>query len=62
MSNPAPVVLQSVLENHAGLLVFGPEPDRVRRRTLRRAFAQVRERAPCLLWTSARVEAAATRR
>jgi nucleotide-binding universal stress UspA family protein len=59
---PVQALLEIVSERDAGLLVFGPEPDRVRRRTLRRAFAQVRERAPCLLWTSARVEAAATRR
>jgi universal stress protein family protein len=61
-SRPVRALLEIVAERDAGLLVFGPEPDRVRRRTLRHAFAQVRERAPCLLWTSARVEAAATRR
>jgi nucleotide-binding universal stress UspA family protein len=61
-SHPVRALLEIVAERDAGLLVFGPEPDRVHRRTLRRAFAQVRERAPCLLWTSARVEAAATRR
>jgi Universal stress protein family len=61
-SHPVRALLEIVSERDAGLLVFGPEPDRVRRRTLRRAFVQVRERAPCLLWTSARVEAAATRR
>ena len=61
-SHPVRALLEIVAEREAGLLVFGPEPDRVRRRTLRRAFVQVRERAPCLVGTSARIEAAATRR
>ena len=33
------------------LLVFGPDPGRVRPRRLRRAVAQVCEQAPCLVWT-----------
>jgi hypothetical protein len=61
-SRPVRALLEIVAECDAGLLVFGPEPDRVRRRTFRRALAQVRGRAPCLVWTSARGEAAATRR
>lgn len=61
-SHPVRALLEIVVECDAGLLVFGPEPDRVRRRTFRRALAQLRERAPCLMWASERAEAAAARR
>lgn len=56
-SRPVRALLEVVEERDAGLLVFGPDPDRVRRPTLRRALDEVRERAPCLVWTSARAEA-----
>ena len=50
-SRPVRALLAIVTERGAGLLVFGPDPGRLRPRTLRRAVAQVRERAPCLVWT-----------
>jgi nucleotide-binding universal stress UspA family protein len=50
-SRPVLALLEIVAERDAGLLVFGPDPGRVRRRELRRAVAQVCERAPCLVWT-----------
>jgi nucleotide-binding universal stress UspA family protein len=56
-SRPVRALLEIVEERDAGLLVFGPEPDRIRRRAFRRALEEVRERAPCLVWTSARAEA-----
>jgi hypothetical protein len=56
-SRPVRALLEVVEERDAGLLVFGPEPDRIRRRAFRRALEEVRERAPCLVWTSARAEA-----
>jgi Universal stress protein family len=61
-SHPVRALLEIVAERDAGLLVFGPEPDRVRGRSLRHALARVRESAPCLLWISERAEAAAARR
>jgi nucleotide-binding universal stress UspA family protein len=50
-SRPVRALLEIVAERDAGLLVFGPDPGRVRPRKLRRAVAQVYERAPCLVWT-----------
>jgi nucleotide-binding universal stress UspA family protein len=48
---PVSALLAIVAERDAGLLVFGPDPRRVRPRKLRRAVAQVCEQAPCLVWT-----------
>jgi nucleotide-binding universal stress UspA family protein len=50
-SRPVRALLEIAQERDAGLLVFGPDPRRMRRRTLRRAAAQIREQAHCLLWT-----------
>jgi nucleotide-binding universal stress UspA family protein len=50
-SRPVRALLEIVAECDAGLLVFGPDARRVRPRKLRRAVAQVCERAQCLVWT-----------
>jgi len=54
VSSPRPVraLLELVAERDAGLLVFGPEPRRTRRRRMRAAARQVRRRAPCLVWVA----------
>jgi len=49
-SRPVRALLEIVHERDAGLLVFGPDPSRMRRRAWRRAVAQVREQADCLVW------------
>jgi hypothetical protein len=49
---PVRALLQIVAERDAGLLVFGPDPGRARRRRVRAAARQVRRRAPCLVWVA----------
>jgi nucleotide-binding universal stress UspA family protein len=51
-SRPVRALLEIVQERDAGLLVFGPDRTRMRERKFRRAAAQVRESAPCLVWTA----------
>jgi hypothetical protein len=50
--SPRPVraLLELVSEREPGLLVFGPDPELLSRRTVRRAARTLRERAPCLVW------------
>jgi hypothetical protein len=48
--HPVRALLEIAEESAAGLLVFGPDPRRMRRRTFDRAVSEIRERAPCLLW------------
>jgi hypothetical protein len=50
-SHPVRALLEIVRERDADLLVFGPNPARMRARKLRRALTELRERAPCLVWT-----------
>lgn len=50
-SRPVRALLEIVGERDACLLVFGPDASRMRARKLRKATAQLRERAPCLVWT-----------
>jgi nucleotide-binding universal stress UspA family protein len=48
--HPIDALLELVVERNPGLLVFGPEPSRLRPRTYRRAAKKIRERAACLVW------------
>ena len=48
---PVPALLELVVARDAGLLVFGPDPGRLRRWRFRRAVRTLREQAPCLVWT-----------
>lgn len=47
---PVAGLLELAAERGAGLLVFGPDPSRVRPRRLRRAVQRVRAGAGCLVW------------
>jgi nucleotide-binding universal stress UspA family protein len=47
---PAEAVLQIATERRAGLLVFGPDPSRIKPRFFSRAVKRIRKRASCLLW------------
>jgi nucleotide-binding universal stress UspA family protein len=48
--HPVRALLEIVEESDAGLLVFGPDPHRIRRHALDRSVAEIRARAACLLW------------
>jgi hypothetical protein len=48
--HPVRALLEIVDESDSGLLVFGPDRQRMRRRAFDRAVAEIRERARCLLW------------
>ncbi len=50
--HPVDALLELVAEREPGMLVFGPEPSRMRRRTYERAARRVCERAGCLVWTA----------
>jgi hypothetical protein len=47
---PVPALLEIVHERKAGMLVFGPDLARTRRRAFRRAARAVRRGAGCLVW------------
>jgi nucleotide-binding universal stress UspA family protein len=47
---PVKALLEIVRERNAGLLVFGPDLKRVRRRPFRRAANALRREASCLVW------------
>jgi nucleotide-binding universal stress UspA family protein len=47
---PVEALLEVVHERSPGLLVFGPDLGRMRRRRYRRAAKAVRRRAACLVW------------
>jgi nucleotide-binding universal stress UspA family protein len=49
---PVRALLEVVTERDAGLLVFGPDLGRVKRRMFRRAAARIRRDAPCLVWVA----------
>ncbi len=51
-SRPVRALLEIAVERGACLLVFGPDRSRMRERKFKRAVAQIRDRAPCLLWTA----------
>jgi nucleotide-binding universal stress UspA family protein len=48
--HPVDALLQVTGERSPGLLVFGPDPARMKARRYRKAAKAVRERAPCLVW------------
>jgi nucleotide-binding universal stress UspA family protein len=54
LRSPRPVeaLLQVAGERDAGLLVLGPDPQRLPRRLFARAVKRVRRRASCLLWVA----------
>jgi len=47
---PVRALLEVVSERDAGLLVFGPDLSRIRRRRFRRAARALRRNASCLVW------------
>lgn len=49
--HPVDALLEVVAEREPGLLVFGPDRNRLSRRRYRKAEKAVRERAPCLVWS-----------
>jgi hypothetical protein len=48
--HPVAALVEAIGEHDPGLIVFGPDPERLRRRLYRRAAKAVRERASCLVW------------
>jgi hypothetical protein len=48
--HPVDALLELVAERSPGLLVFGPERSRMRRRAYERAARRIREHAGCLVW------------
>lgn len=48
--HPVDALLDLVAERRPGLLVFGPDRDRLKARTFRKAAKKIRERASCLVW------------
>jgi nucleotide-binding universal stress UspA family protein len=48
--HPVSALLQLAAERRPGLLVFGPDRSRLRRRQYAKAARAVREGAPCLVW------------
>jgi nucleotide-binding universal stress UspA family protein len=50
--HPVRALLEVVAERDAGLLVFGPDLARTRRRRFRAAVRRVRRDAPCLVWVA----------
>jgi nucleotide-binding universal stress UspA family protein len=47
---PVEALLQLTAERGPGLLVFGPDRTRLKRRTYRKAATALRRRASCLVW------------
>lgn len=47
---PVAALVELAVERTPGLLVFGPDRSRLRRRLYRKAAKAVRDRAPCLVW------------
>jgi hypothetical protein len=52
VKSPRPVeaLIQLAAERSPGLLVFGPDRARIRRRVYKKAARALRERASCLVW------------
>jgi hypothetical protein len=48
--HPVAALVEVMGERDPGLIVFGPDPARLRRRLYRRAAKAVRDRATCLVW------------
>jgi nucleotide-binding universal stress UspA family protein len=49
---PVEALLQLAAERRPGLLVFGPDRDRLKRRLYRKAAKAIRDRAACLVWVA----------
>jgi Universal stress protein family len=47
---PVEAVLELAAERRPGVLVFGPDRERMKRRVYRKAAKAIRERAACLVW------------
>lgn len=47
---PVEALLEVAAERRPGVLVFGPDRDRIKRRLYRKAAKAIRERAACLVW------------
>lgn len=47
---PVTALLELVRERRPGLLVFGPDPDRLSPRRFRKAASALRANSPCLVW------------
>jgi hypothetical protein len=47
---PVEALVQVVAERAPGLLVFGPDRKRIKRRIYRKAAKAIRERVACLVW------------
>lgn len=50
--HPVDALLELVGERNPGILVFGPDRARLRRRTYDRAARRIRRRVSCLVWMS----------
>ena len=50
---PIDAVLELVAERAPGLLVVGPDRERLKRRTYAKLAKRIRERAACLVWLPA---------
>lgn len=48
--HPVDALLEVVADRNPGLLVFGPDRSRLRRRTYDRAAKRIRTRVSCLVW------------
>lgn len=57
---PTAALLAFVGERGAGLLVLGPDPERMSGRRYRRTIRKVREGTPCLLWITPSAESVAS--
>ena len=51
--HPVAALIELATEREPGLLVFGPDRERLRGRRYRKAARAVREQAPCLVWLPA---------
>jgi nucleotide-binding universal stress UspA family protein len=47
---PVEALLELAAERHPGVLVFGPDLERIKRRIYRKAAKAIRNRASCLVW------------
>jgi nucleotide-binding universal stress UspA family protein len=48
--HPVDALLEVVAERNPGVLVFGPDRSRLKRRTYQRAARKIRARVSCLVW------------
>ena len=53
--HPLDALLEVVAERRPGILVFGADPERMRRRAYRRAVRKIVDNAACLVWLPPRV-------